>query len=32
MKEYARLNEERQCILDQIKESGTIYGVWCDFK
>jgi predicted nucleotidyltransferase len=27
MKEYARLNEERQCILDQIKESGTIYGV-----
>ncbi len=27
MKEYARLNEERQCILDQIKESRTIYGV-----
>lgn len=27
MKEYARLNEERQCILNQIKESGTIYGV-----
>ncbi len=27
MKEYARLNEERQCILDHIKESRTIYGV-----
>ncbi len=27
MKEYARLNEERQCILDQIKKSKTIYGI-----
>ncbi len=27
MKEYARLNEERECILDEITESRTIYGV-----
>jgi predicted nucleotidyltransferase len=27
MKEYARLNEERQCILDRVKESRSIYGV-----
>ncbi len=25
-KEYALLNEERQCILDKIKERGSIYG------
>ncbi len=29
-KEYANLNEERQCILDKIKERGKIYG--CDYK
>ena len=31
-KKYAKLNEERQPILDQIKESGTIYGKWCCFE
>jgi predicted nucleotidyltransferase len=25
-KEYALLNEERQCILDKIKKRGTVYG------
>jgi len=23
---YARLNEERECILEKIKERGSIYG------
>jgi predicted nucleotidyltransferase len=26
LKKYARLNEERECILEKIKERGSIYG------
>lgn len=29
LKEYALLNEERKKILDEIKESGVIYGKGC---
>lgn len=29
LKEYAFLNEERECILKRIKEEGTVYGKRC---
>jgi len=31
-KSYAMLNEEREVILKKIKERGTVYGKWCNFK
>lgn len=31
-KEYALLNEEREVILNKIKERGSVYGKRCDFK
>ena len=32
LKEYALLNEERQEILNKIKERGSVYGSGCDSK
>lgn len=31
-KEYALLNEERQNILNKVKEEGAIYGKWCRYE
>lgn len=29
LKDYVKLNEERQVVLDSIKKDGKVYGKWC---
>lgn len=31
-KEYVIFNDERKCIIEKIKERGSVYGKWCNFK